>query len=65
MEEVRENGLSARGVIGHTPSRCSIGPPAGVDFVVRVESGGILSFLHQTHTACCTCEAALPHLPLE
>ena len=44
MEEVRENGLSARDVLSHTPSRHSIGRPAGVDFVVRVESGGITSF---------------------
>ena len=40
---------------------------AVVDFVVYFTAGFFVfffSFFLRTHTACCKCEAALPHLPL-
>ena len=49
-------------------SRGGRGRPTAVYFVVSFGCGGIsffVSFLFlRTHTACCTCEATLPHLPL-
>ena len=55
-------------VFRRTQSRRDRDRRVAVDFVVCLACGGISGggsfFSLRTHTACCTYEAALPHVPL-